>query len=275
MALTSILVHLADDDASDARFDVASELARADGAHVTALYAMPPIGMETIYGLESAPELIETRRKSNRERAEEVEAAFQKRVKQDGLKAEWRCHEGDAAELIMLHARYADLAIVGQRSEESTSATLYYPGIAEEVVLGAGRPVLVVPYIGSSAGVGKRVLVAWNGSREAARALNDALPILERADQVTVLVVDPDGAGRIPGADIAAHLARHGVRTEATHVPSGGLDIGDVLLSRAADFSCDLIVMGAYGHSRIREFVMGGASRHIFDHMTVPVLMAH
>jgi nucleotide-binding universal stress UspA family protein len=188
---------------------------------------------------------------------------------------EWRCAEGEVAELVMLHARYADLAIIGQRSEHTGSVSDYYPSIAEEVVLGAGRPVLVVPYIGSPATVGKRVLVAWNGSREAARALNDALPILERAEHVTVLVIDADGAGRTPGADIAAHLARHGVRAEASHVPSGGIGIGDALLSRAADLACDLIVMGAYGHSRVREFVMGGASRHMFDHMTVPVLMAH
>ncbi len=275
MALTSILVHLGDDDASDARLGVASGLARAAGARVTALYTLPAIGMEARYGLEDMPELIESRRQEHRDRAQRVETAFGARAEKDGLKGEWRCAEGEVAELVMLHARYADLAIVGQRSERTDSVADYYPGIAEEVVLGAGRPVLVVPYIGSPATVGKRVLVAWNGCREAARALNDALPILERAEHVTVLVIDADDAGRTPGADIAAHLARHGVRAEASHVPSGGLGIGDALLSRAADLACDLIVMGAYGHSRVREFVMGGASRHIFDHMTVPVLMAH
>ncbi len=275
MALTSILVHLADDAASDARLGVASKLALTAGAGVTALYTMSAIGAEALYGLEAVPALIESHRRNNRERAAGVETAFRAHAERQGLKAEWRCEEGDAAALVSRHARYADLAIVGQRSDATDDARHYYPRIAEEIVLNSGRPVIVVPYIGGPETVGERVVVAWNGSREAARALNDALPILKLADQVTVLAIDPDGAGRIPGADIAAHLARHGVRAEATQLPSGGLGIGDALLSRAADLGCDLIVMGAYGHSRVREYVMGGASRHIFEHMTVPVLMAH
>lgn len=275
MALTSILVHLADDEASGARLDVACGLAQGLGARVTALYAMAPVGMDILHGLKRVPKLVEAYRQGVRDRAKLVEDAFQSHMKQDGFNGEWRCEESDAGPLVTLHARYADLAIVGQRSQETRPEAGYYSGIAEEVVLGAGRPVLVVPYIGSPATVGRRVLVAWNGSREAARALHDALPILEQADRVVVLVINPKAAGRIPGADIAAHLARHGVRAEAAHTPSAGISVGDALLSRVADLGCDLIVMGAYGHSRMREFVMGGATSHILDHMTVPVLMAH
>ncbi len=275
MALTSILLHVGDEKASEDRLRVASSLAREFGARLTALYAMPPVDMSVMYGLERVPELVESYRQGIRDRAKQVEAAFWSRVEQDGLTGEWRCEEGDAISLVTLHARYADLAVVGQRSPDELAMSPN-TNVPEHVVLGAGRPTLVVPYIGGRATIGQRILVAWNGSREAARAVNDALPLLERAGRVVVLAVDPKkAAGRIPGADIAAHLARHGVRAEATQTPSGGIGIGDALLSRAADIDCDLIVMGAYGHSRVREFVLGGATRHILDHMTVPVLMAH
>jgi nucleotide-binding universal stress UspA family protein len=137
--------------------------------------------------------------------------------------------------------------------------------------------VLVVPRYGTFDTVGERVLVAWNGSREATRAVHDALPILKLATKVTVLSIDPerDTGDRIPSADIALHLARHGVAAEGTSTVGLDISVGDLLLSRAADLGADLIVMGAYGHSRMRELVLGGATRHILQHMTVPVLMSH
>jgi nucleotide-binding universal stress UspA family protein len=120
------------------------------------------------------------------------------------------------------------------------------------------------------------VLVAWNGSREAARAAHDALPLLQQADQVHVLAINPGAdAGDIPTAEISQHLARHNVRVEASQLVAKDLDVGDVLLSRAADLGSDLIVMGAYGHTRLRETILGGATKHLLAHMTVPVLMSH
>jgi nucleotide-binding universal stress UspA family protein len=127
--------------------------------------------------------------------------------------------------------------------------------------------------------MGRNVLVAWNGSREATRAVNDALPILERAEKVTVLAVNPRKGGGdhgdIPSADIALHLARHGVKAEASQTVSNELEVGDTILSRLADFGSDLVVMGAYGHSRMRELLMGGVTRELLQHMTVPVLLSH
>jgi len=145
------------------------------------------------------------------------------------------------------------------------------------LALGVGRPVLIVPRYGTFETVGERVLVAWNGSREATRAVHDALPLLKLASSVTVLSIDPehDTGDRIPGADIALHLARHGVAAEGMSTVGLDISVGDLLLSRAADLGADLIVMGAYGHSRVRELVLGGATRHILQHMTVPVLMSH
>ncbi len=137
----------------------------------------------------------------------------------------------------------------------------------------------MIPYTGTYPRIGRRVLVAWNASREATRAVTDAMPFLEHAGLVTVLTANARttdmGHGDLPGADIALHLARHGVRAEAAPTHSGDVDVGEWLLSRAADLEVDLMVMGAYGHSRLRELVMGGATRSILQHMTVPVLFSH
>ena len=158
---------------------------------------------------------------------------------------------------MVLHARYADLAVLGQADPDNPPLGA---GVVEAVLLGSGRPALVVPFIGAES-VGQRVLVAWNATREAARALNDAMPLLAQAEKVTVLSVNPErgigGEGDLPAADIALHLARHGVKAEAAHTTAEDVSVGDILLSRAADLGADLIVMGGYGHSRAREFVLG------------------
>ena len=182
--------------------------------------------------------------------------------------------EGDAAAVVGLNARYADLTVVGQANPDDPQ-NYPNPGLPAEVALDAGRPVLVVPYVGAAHEVGRNVLVAWNGSREASRAVHDALPLLQAAEQVSVLGINPVDTRHIAGFDISAQLARHGVEIEASKTVSSDVSVGDVLLSRAADLDADLIVMGAYGHSRLRELVLGGATRLILATMTMPVFMAH
>jgi nucleotide-binding universal stress UspA family protein len=147
----------------------------------------------------------------------------------------------------------------------------------EQVVLSSGRPVLVVPYIGWTKTLGERITIAWDGGRESARAVADALPLLKKAKAVTVLVINPEKGnhGEEPGADIALHLARHGVNAEVRRARFDDVDTGNAILSQVADLSSDLLVMGAYGHSRLRELVIGGVTRTIFEEMTVPVLMSH
>jgi nucleotide-binding universal stress UspA family protein len=146
-------------------------------------------------------------------------------------------------------------------------------------VLEVGRPVLVVPSVGQFPTLGQRVLVAWNASREATRAVHDALPLLRRSRRTQVVVINPQGGagghGDIPGADIGLHLSRHGVNAVCERISADDVETGALLLSRAADEGADLIVMGAYGHSRLSELVLGGATRHILRHMTVPVLLSH
>src|SRR6185437_11051024 len=204
-----------------------------------------------------------------------LRAGFDDATRRAGIASEWRALEGDPAELAIHEARYADLIILGQSDPDEPLSRADIPGA---VLLGAGRPVLVIPFIGSET-IGRNVLVAWRTTREAARAVNDALPFLTAADSVTVLTINPerdgDGQPDRSTAEIARHLARHGIEAEASHIDAADIEVGEALLSRAADLDSDLIVMGGYGHSRLREFALGGTTRTLLQHMTVPVLLSH
>lgn len=276
MSLKDLLVYVDSDAACPSRIDIASRLAELYQAHLTGLHVITPPKIPIAVVAELGPVFQEAQMKRLREAAGELEGRFRRKAgERAAIQAEWRLAEGDVTAIATLHARYFDLTVVGQGIDIDEPAALR--SLPEELVLGVGRPVLVIPRYGTFRTVGERVLVAWNGSREATRAVNDALPLLQRAAKVTVLSVDPGGAPgqRMPGADISLHLARHGVKVDASETPGADIAVGDVLLSYAADRGIDLIVTGAYGHSRMREMVLGGVTRHLLQHMTVPVLMAH
>ncbi|MEE9598205.1 MAG: universal stress protein [Acidiferrobacterales bacterium] len=276
MAVKDLLVHVDDSKASTVRVDTAIRLAQTYDAHLTGLYVMPHFEIPVYAEAQIPDEILAAQREGALARVAEAEKTFRVATDKAGLSPEWRFVEDRLAPALALHARYVDLVIVGQRGD--TDPWSMSNGVAEHVVLQSGRPTLVVPYIGVPDSIGKHVLVAWNASREAVRAIHDAMPFLEQAQTVTVLAINPPehaDENRIPSADICQHLARHGVNAEAAHIEAHDIAVGDMLLSRAADRGADLIVMGAYGHSRFREFVLGGATRHLLEHMTVPVLMAH
>jgi nucleotide-binding universal stress UspA family protein len=197
---------------------------------------------------------------------------FEETARQHGLVAKF--HAADSAPAgSAFFARYADLVIAGQRDPEQSELVLR--GVPLDVLLAGGRPMLLVPYTGRPEAVGTRVLIAWNGSREATRAVHDALPLMRGAVAATILALDlpPDG-----GEDIdllCEHLGHHGLAPDVERMQSEDIAPSDLLLSRAADLDVDLIVMGAYGHSRLREYVLGGMTRDILDRMTAPVLMSH
>jgi nucleotide-binding universal stress UspA family protein len=282
MALKDILVHLDVTPRCTARLAVAAGLAARHGAHLTGLHVIDIPSANYFYGAAmpfvpaNPEEIVERMRAEANEAAAPVEAAFRDRLRRDGIEGEWRLVEGNPPATVALHARYADLIVVGQPNP-------YEPqdgdAITVTTVMTAGRPVLAIPFAGDFPTIGERVLVAWNASREAARAINDALPLLVGAKQVTILAINPQrgvgGHGDVPAADIALHLARHGLRAEAAHTVAKDISDGEALLSYAADIGADLIVAGAYGHSRARELVFGGVTRTLIAEMTAPVLLSH
>jgi nucleotide-binding universal stress UspA family protein len=279
MALKDILVHLDGSPASASRLDIAVDLAQRHGAHLVGLFVAEialPAGIIGDPGGGAAMVLIEQMRQVGLADGAAAETAFRERTRREGLSAEWRMLEGMGTEIVPLHARYADLVILGQRDPEGPDVT---GAILEAALFGAGRPVLVVPYVGGFVRAGRRVLVAWNASKEAARAVADAMPILAAAENATVLAVNPrrgiGGHGEEPAADIALHLARHGVTAVAEQVVAPAVGDDEALLNAAAEHGADLLVMGAYGHSRLREMVMGGVTRTILRSMTLPVLLSH
>jgi len=206
-----------------------------------------------------------------------AKTAFDKAVKGAHLSTEWRSESGYVDTQLGIHARYADLVVLGQNDPDGESDAP--SDLPATLALSTGRPVLVVPHIGAKATPGKTVMLCWNASRESTRAASDALPLLRGADKVIVLSVDPkpsnNGHGAEPGADVATWLTRHGVKVTVQRDVAADSDVGSVILSRAADHDVDLIVMGLYGHSRLREVILGGASRTLLASMTVPVLMTH
>jgi nucleotide-binding universal stress UspA family protein len=276
----SLLVPVDQRERSMRSLEIAVELARNFDAHLTGLYVRPRPQLPSAARVEpGADMMIALQRKSLDEVAARAKERFDSvMMRQGSSRVEWRTEEGDPATVCTTHARYADLIVVNQTDveDETGSGPTHF---AESIVMSVGRPVLIIPYVGDFATVGQNVLVCWSATREAARAVSDALPLLKRAAQVRVLTIDAEpserGHGEVPGSDIALFLARHGVNAVATRTPSAGLDAGDVILSHAADHGNDLIVMGAYGHPRLMQLVLGGATRTILGQMTVPVLMSH
>jgi nucleotide-binding universal stress UspA family protein len=282
MALKDLLVHLDTTPRSGTRMELAALLAVRHNAHLTGLHVIDIPSASYFYGAAmpfvptNPEEIVDRIRAEAVEAAKPVEASFRECLRRNGIEGEWRQVEGAPHSTVALHARYADVCIVGQPDRE-------YPRDSDAVtvtaIMTSGRPVLAVPFAGEFPTIGERVLVAWNASREAARAVNDALPLLMNAKQVTVLAINPQrgvgGQGDVPAADIALHLARHGLKTEAAHTVAKDIADGEVLLSYAADIGADLIIAGAYGHSRARELVFGGATRRLIAEMTAPVLFSH
>ena len=275
MTYRTIVVHLGADARRRERLALAADLASSCDAHLVGVFAAAELLVPFVLSGNAGP-VIETELRRRAELAAEAKREFDAVVARHAAKAEWRRAEGSPLAALRLSARYADLVVVGQRDPDLAPGEGMPGYFVEEVVLSAGRPVLVVPYAGRFERIGARVLVAWNASREAARALTDALPLLQRAQSVEVVAFEPQSAdhGAEPGADIALYLARHGVRVNVAR-QQAGIDVGAQILSRAADSEADLVEMGAYGHSRAREIVLGGATRSLLQAMTVPVLMAH
>lgn len=272
MSYKDIIVHQTDGAGSARSLDAAIKLARDNDAHLTGVYVLNYPAVPTFVQAEVPTELIQQGYQTLREAAHQCKKAFEAKCEREGVRGEFRLMEGDPVEALTLCAYYSDLVIAAQPDPDHPSIQDRVP---EGVVMAAGRPLLAVPYVGDVDKFGRRVMLAWNGTREATRAVHDALPLLIKAESVVVFGVNPENDDHIAGADLALHLSRHGVKAEPRHIVAPDLEIGDALLSATSDLGIDLLVMGAYGHSRLRELVLGGATRQVFRAMTCPVLLSH
>jgi nucleotide-binding universal stress UspA family protein len=275
----TILVHCNDKRRIRALLVPAVTLAEACEAHLHALSVVPPIAVIS-NGVGLPPIVFDEHCKLYREENPAMRLVFDDAVRGRGLVPEWQDSDARAygvADCVLPYARTSDLVIASQADPAWAGSN--WLDVVDRLVIECGRPVLIVPNTGMHERVGVKVLVAWNGRREAARAIFDALPILCRAEHVKVVWVNPQLESEIavdlPALDICSALARHHVKCEATEQVRPGIGVGETLLMLAKDFGADLLVMGCYGHSRLREFVFGGASRYVLQNTTVPVLMSH
>jgi nucleotide-binding universal stress UspA family protein len=274
--IKDIIVNLGPAD-SDPAGDYAISVADAFGAHLLGVaFLYDPVIPGSVTG-GIPPEFIESQRAETDKAARAALARFEQTAKRVGISFETcklSASIAGAAEQLGRLARRFDLAIVGQPNRGIAAPTEV---VDEGVLFESGRPVIFVPFIQKGGFKADRVMVCWDGSRAATRAIADSLPLLGKAKQVEIVIV-ANGKTRddeIPGADLGQHLARHGLKVAVKRIAAPDIDIASAILSYAADSSASLIVMGGYGHSRLREFVLGGATRGLLESMTVPVLMSH
>jgi nucleotide-binding universal stress UspA family protein len=268
MSFKSILLHLANDPGRQSRTEVALDFARRHGAIVRALFVEPTGRMpDTIAGRGFSYAFISESRAAARETAARLSTEFAATCSSNGITGEWIDEPGEPIDLIARFAMLADLVVVGRHDAPGLEST-----ISEELPGRIPCPALVLPKAWSGAPVGRRVLVAWKNGLPSARILRGALPVLRRAEAVTVLTI---GADACEGNEVVAYLARHGVSATARCDSEGDDNAGEVILSVADEIAADLIVMGSYSRSRLREMVFGGATHHVVTHMRVPILFGH
>jgi nucleotide-binding universal stress UspA family protein len=275
--IKDIVVNLTGGHPQDFASAYAISLAAGFGAHLAGIGFIyePVIPGSLLGGLPS--DLIEAQRQENSRTTKEAIARFESAAKAAGISAETRTLDASIAgapDLFGRITRRFDLAVVGQaRREQGASEELMIEG----ALFGSGRPLIVVPHAHKQGLKLDRIIICWDGSRPAARAIADSLPFLERAKSIDIVVVtgERDKSGEITGTNMRRHLARHGINVEIKHITGGGTGVQSAILSHATETGSDFMVLGGYGHSRLREFILGGVTRSILRSMVVPVLMSH
>lgn len=276
-SIKQVLVHLDPTPASRQRLQVAIGLARQQGARLSALYATIPLLLTAAVPPDAAAAMAILAEVDQEQRAA-TRNMFDEVVRARGIEATWSVTLDLSMFRSFMHqALYADLLVLGQPGEGHDLAASVPADFPEYVLLTSGRPAMIIPHIGCSDTPGTIAAIAWKPTREAARAVTAALPLLQRASQVHVLCWGNPEVTTVAGErlELGRYLALHGVQATWHSDASEPEALGEVLLSRISDLDADLLVMGCYGHSRAREWILGGASRTVLASMTVPVLMAH
>jgi nucleotide-binding universal stress UspA family protein len=279
MSFNTILVHADDNPHCKQRLDAAIRIALDFSARLVGLYLVPTAELTPSVAAMFPGEVVARRLRETGEAQGRAETLFRQTTATAGLSAiDWRAPSGKPVVAAVAHARCADLAVIGQPDPDQPDFA-FLEELAQTVALSAGRPTLIMPYVAPGTSLGQSVLVAWDGGREASRAVGDALPLLNRARRVTVVAIGSETEDRI--ADTAAtsrlvdYLHSHGIDARINHSNVTDISVGEQLLSQAADLGIDLIVMGAYAHTRLRELILGGVTRTMLRSMTAPVLMSH
>jgi nucleotide-binding universal stress UspA family protein len=275
--IKDILVNLPVEGSRDPVTSFAASVAARFGAHLTGVaFLYEPLSpvMVDRYGIP--PSVIESQRIENEKAAKAAVARFNEAARFTGILGE--AHPLDAPVgapgTLARMARRFDLSVVAQPEPNQPALARLF---VEAALFDTGRPLLIVPYIQTAPLNLDRIMVCWDGSRSAARAVGDAMPFLLQSNATEIVLVsgEPTKSDEFPGADIGHHLARHGIKAEVKRIASPEVDVANTILSYAADQSVDLIVMGGYGHSRLREFILGGVTRGMLGSMTFPTLMSH
>jgi len=275
--MKDIIVSLSPGASHDVAAHYAVSIAEAWGAHIAGVaFAYDPVLPASIMGGISA-DVFDAQRQENEKVANGAIQVFETAAKRAGVSFDLRmltATVAGAADSFAAMARRFDLAVVPQATPDTIAPDEL---LMEAALFESGRPLVIVPYIQKSPLNLDRVICCWDGSRTAARAIGDAMPFLRKSKAVDLVIV---GKGKmnekeLTAADMGAHLARHGLKVDVKRIPAADVDVANVVLSYAADSGAEFIVMGGYGHSRLREYILGGATRGILGSMTVPVLMSH
>ena len=274
---TDIAVNLSVSGSTDAATDYALSVASTFGSHVSGVaYSYELIVPGVLFDGGVAATLIANQHAESERAAKAAAARFEEAARKAGVNFETRIVEAtmaEAAEHMATVSRCVDLAIIGQPENDDVATEMIFEG----VLFGAGRPVIVVPYIQEAGLKLDHITVCWDGGRAAARAVADAMPLLRKSKTIELLIVDNGErkTSELAGTDIAQHLARHGLSVDINRIVAPDIAAADAIMSRVADSSSDFLVMGGYGHSRLREFVLGGVTRSVIREMTLPTLMSH
>lgn len=258
-----------------ARMEFAVSLAKQQGARITGLYDIPLFEMAGYSKFSFPKAVLEERNKAEHAEAEVAKKIFDDALIKSDVDGSWKIEVGDFCDTICGYGRSADLIIMGQRDGEGrNSGDSTAP---DRIILRAGRPVLVTPHVAFDANAGSRILVAWDGSRESARAMHDALPLLQKSEHVDVVTFSEpkSAAAKVASLEsIVGFLKDYGVNAESESLILNEMSVGESLLNRMVDRGANMLVMGGYGKSRLREIVLGGVTRTVLEHASVPVMMS-
>lgn len=276
MDVKTILVHLADDEECERRLKVALKLAQIHNAHVTALFITKPLAMPAaVAGRAASSVFLESAYEASRARARRLSTEFKDMADRANVDHTWIVEDGEHLGHLRYHAHVSDLVVVSQINQALNFEDHFRVRLAEELVMDIGAPVLIVPRNFEAALDPKHVLVCWKMTYESVRAVRGSLAFLKRAELVTVLSIDESEESMLSATEVVSYLQRHGVTADAELVPSSDRSVADTLIEQAEQRRAQMMVMGAYGHSRMRELLFGGVTREMFQKMRLPVIMAH